>query len=120
RAGKSHRLRDHLGQVVVINAWGTWCPPCKKEMPALDEMYQKRKSEGLIVFGVSTEDAEVQQKFIKEQLRVSYPLLTVSGNVPSLYRDVERWPTIFLVDRKGRLRPAPPAGQSFEKIEAAV
>jgi peroxiredoxin len=118
--GKSHRLNDHLGQVVVINAWGTWCPPCKKEMPQLDDLYQKRRKDGVMVFGISTEDVKLQRQFVKEQVSVTYPLLTTAGNVPSLYRDVERWPSIFLVDRKGRLRPSPAAGQHFEQIEAAV
>jgi peroxiredoxin len=119
-AGKSHRLQDHLGKVVLINAWATWCPPCKKEMPDLDRLYQQRKDEGFMVFGLSTEDAELQKKFVSEQLSVSYPLLTLNGNVPSMYHDIQKWPAVFLVDRKGQLQPAPEAGQSFEKIEAAV
>ena len=118
--GRTQRLQDHLGQVVLINAWATWCPPCKKEMPQLDELYKKRKGEGFIVFGLSTEDVGLQRKFVAERAPVSYPLLTVNGNVASIYSDVQRWPAIFLIDRQGRLQPAPPAGQSFEKIEVAV
>ena len=118
--GKSHRLEDHLGKVVLINAWATWCSPCKKEMPQLDQLYQAHKDDGLMVFGLSTEDADLQQKFVREEVAVSYPLLTVGGNVPALYRDIQRWPAIFLIDRKGRLQPAPQAGERFEKIETAV
>jgi hypothetical protein len=51
---------------------------------------------------------------------VSYPLLTQSGTVPSIYRDIARYPAIFLIDRKGRLEPAPSPDQPFEKVEAAV
>jgi peroxiredoxin len=119
-AGKPHHLDDHLGKVVLINAWATWCPPCKEEMPALDDLYQRRKDEGFIVFGLSMEDVDLQRKFVKEQVSVSYPLLTVEGNVPSLYRDIQRWPALFLIDRKGRLQPAPQAGEPFERVEAAV
>jgi thiol-disulfide isomerase/thioredoxin len=102
--GESHRLQDHLGEVVVINAWGTWCPPCKKEMPALDEMYQKRKNEGLIVFGLSTEDAELQRKFVKEQVHVTYPLLTPSGNVPIPFK---KCPTPAREVQRGEAAAAP-------------
>lgn len=118
--GKSHRLQDHMGEVVLINAWATWCLPCKEEMPQLDALYRKHKHEGLIVFGLSIEDVGLQQKFVKEEVSVSYPLLTLNGNVPSFYRDIQLWPAIFLIDRKGRLQPAPQAGEPFEKIEAAV
>ena len=118
--GKPHRLQDHVGKVVVINAWATWCPPCKKEMPALDELYRKHKDDGLMVFGLSTEDVALQQKFVSEQVSVTYPLLTTGGNVPSEYWDIQRWPSIFLIDRQGRLQPAPQPGASFDKTQAAV
>jgi hypothetical protein len=73
-----------------------------------------------MVFGFSAEDVELQQKFVKEQLQVSYPLLTIEGNVPSIYREIERWPALFLIDRQGRLQPVAQAGQPFAKVEAAV
>jgi len=118
--GKTHRLQDHLGRVVLINAWATWCPPCREEMPLLDRLYSDRRDDGLTVFGLSIEELELQQKFVKEQVPVSYPLLTINGNVPSLYKDIQRWPAFILIDRKGKLQPVPQAGESFEKIEAAV
>jgi len=51
---------------------------------------------------------------------VSYPLLTINGQVPNLYRDIARYPAIFLIDRGGQLQAAPSADQPFEKVEAAV
>jgi len=118
--GNPHRLQDHLGKVVLINAWATWCPPCREEMPLLDQLYESRKDRGFIVFGFSNEDVDLQKQFVREQLSVDYPLLTIDGEVPSLYRDVQRWPAFFLIDRKGRLQPAPQSGEPFEKMEAAV
>lgn len=118
--GKPHRLREHAGKVVLVNVWATWCLPCRKEMPSLDRLYQERKDKGLLVFGLSTENVDVQQKFLKEQLSVSYPLLTVNGDVPDLFRTTARYPANFLIDRGGRLQPAPGADEPFEKLEAAV
>jgi thiol-disulfide isomerase/thioredoxin len=118
--GESHRLGDHMGKVVIVNVWATWCGPCRKEMPELDRLYRERKDEGFIVFGLSTEDVEVQRKFVEEKVGVSYPLLTVHGEVPELYRDVVRLPAIFLIDRRGRLQPAPGPGAPFNEVEAAV
>lgn len=117
--GNAERLSDQAGKVVLINIWATWCGPCRSEMPKLDRLYGKQKDKGLVVFGISDEDVLVQQKYLR-QVPVSYPLLTVKGTVPRLYRDIARYPAIFLIDRSGRLQPAPGPDQSFEKLEAAV
>jgi thiol-disulfide isomerase/thioredoxin len=117
--GKTQRLEDQKGKVVLVNIWATWCGPCKSEMPKLDRLYRERKDQGFIVFGLSDEEVAVQRKFL-ERIAVSYPLLTINGQVPSLYRDIARYPAIFLIDRRGRLQPAPGPDQPFEKVGAAV
>jgi peroxiredoxin len=117
--GKTQRLGDQKGKVVLVNIWATWCGPCREEMPKLDRLYRKREHQGFIVFGLSDESLDVQRKFV-EQVPVSYTLLTPRGEVPNLYRDIARYPAIFLIDRQGRLQPAPGPDQPFEKVEAAV
>ena len=117
--GKSQRLGDHQGEVVLVNIWATWCAPCRNEMPKLDRLYRERKDRGFIVFGLSDEGVDLQRKYV-EQVPVSYPLLTLRGEVPNIYRDIARYPAIFLIDRQGRLQPAPSPEQPFEKVEAAV
>ena len=118
--GKRHRLEDHAGKVVLVNVWATWCQPCRKEMPELDRLYRERKDQGFIVFGLSSEDVDVQRKFVGERVAVSYPLLTIDGAVPDIYRTTAHYPANFLIDREGRLQPAPSTEQPFEKLEAAV
>ena len=61
----------------------------------------------------------MQRKFL-EQVPVSYPLLTLKGEIPSFYRDIARYPAIFLIDRRGQLQPAPGPDQPFEKVAEAV
>ena len=117
--GTMQRLADHKGQVVLVNIWATWCGPCRAEMPALDRLYQERKDQGLAVFGISNEDADLQRRF-RQMVPVTYPLLTMSGQVPNLYRDIARYPAMFLIDREGRLQPAPGPDQPFEEVQAAV
>jgi len=117
--GKAQRLRDQQGKVVLVNIWATWCAPCRKEMPKLERLYQERREQGLVVFGLSSEDLDLQRRYVKE-VPVSYPLLTLSGQVPKFYTDIARFPAIFLIDRYGRLQPVPAPDQPFDKLEAAV
>jgi peroxiredoxin len=118
-AGKVQRLSDQKGKIVLINLWATWCAPCRIEMPKLDQLYKDRKDRGLVVFGLSAEDAETQGKFLAK-VPVSYPLLTMTEGVPNFYRDVARYPALFLVDRDGQLQPLSGATESFASVEAAV
>jgi len=117
--GNSHHLKDHQGKVVLVNVWATWCTPCRREMPDLERLYQAREDDGFMIFGLSTEDVATQQTFAEEVL-VSYPLLTIEGDVPDIYSQTARYPSNFLIDKNGRLRPAPSVDQPFENLEAAV
>ena len=117
--GNAQRLADHKGQVVLVNIWATWCGPCRAEMPELDRMYQEHRDQGLAVFGISSEDPDLQRRYW-QLVPVTYPLLIVSGQVPNLYRDIARYPATFLIDRQGRLQPAPGPDQPFEELQAAV
>jgi thiol-disulfide isomerase/thioredoxin len=118
-SGNRQRLADQRNKVVLINLWATWCGPCRAEMPKLQELYQARQSQGFMVFGISDEDLDVQRKYLKE-VPVTYPLLTLKGQVPSIYRDIARYPAVFLIDRHGLLQPAPGPDQPFEKLQSAV
>jgi cytochrome c biogenesis protein CcmG/thiol:disulfide interchange protein DsbE len=117
--GKPQRLADYKGKVVLVNVWATWCEPCRSEMPQLDKLYQSRKASGFVVLGISDETIEKQQAFLS-QVPVTYPLLTTTPGVPVFYREIAKYPAIFLVDRAGRLQPAPKQSQGFEKLEEAV
>jgi len=117
--GAPQRLSDHKGKVVLVNVWATWCGPCRREMPDLERLYQSRREDGLMVFGLSTEDEDLQKRFA-EDVVVSYPLLTVSGQVPELYSQTARYPANFLIDRNGLLHEAPSADRPFAELEAAV
>lgn len=118
-SGSRLHLEDYKGKVVLVNIWEPWCAPCRAEMPALDRLYQERKDRGFVVLGMSDESIASQKKFLTE-VKVTYPLLILTRDVPSLYRDIARYPETFLVDREGRLQPAPDLGQPFEKLEADV
>jgi thiol-disulfide isomerase/thioredoxin len=117
--GNAQRLADYRGKVVLVNIWATWCAPCRAEMPELEQLYRDHKDEGFVVLGLSDEDVATQTKFVN-QVPVSYPLLTYKGDVPSLYRDIARYPAMFLIDRQGRLHPVPGPERPFVELAASA
>lgn len=122
--GGVHRLSDHRGSVVLVNIWATWCPPCRAEMPELDRLARERAGDGLLVYGISTEEEAIQQGFRREVLSVDYPLLVPGaledGIMPDIFMETARYPANFLIDRNGLLHPAPSTDQPFEVLEAEV
>jgi peroxiredoxin len=117
--GRTHRLSDYRGQVVLLNIWATWCAPCREEMPKLDRLYKEKASEGLIVLGLSFEELDLQREFTAET-KVSYPLLTKAGTIPEVFSTTARYPVNFLIDRQGLLRSAPSTDEPFENLVRTV
>ena len=74
--GKPWHLRDLRGKVVLVNFWATWCPPCRKEMPDLDALYNKFKDQGFVVLAISDEEAAKVSPFISER-KISYQFCSI-------------------------------------------
>ena len=100
--GKSWHLRDLKGKVVLVNFWATWCPPCRKEMPDLQALYDKYKDEGLVVLSISDEEAAKVNPFIAER-KITYPVLLDPGRKVNGAYVVEGIPKTFVYDREGKL-----------------
>ncbi|HUA16729.1 MAG TPA: TlpA disulfide reductase family protein [Verrucomicrobiae bacterium] len=100
--GTSWHLKDLRGKVVLVNFWATWCPPCRKEMPDLQALYEKYKDQGFVVLSISDEEAAKVAPFIAEQ-KITYPVVLDPGDkVHDLY-EVEGIPKSFVYDREGKL-----------------
>ena len=97
-------LSQFRGQVVVLNFWATWCPPCVEEMPSLVEMQRRMKAKGVTVVAVSIDvDESAYRQFVKD---LAANLLTVRDpdqKTPSLY-GTHGWPETFIIDRSGVMR----------------
>ena len=100
--GKTWHLQDLKGKVVLVNFWATWCPPCRKEMPDLQALYDKYKDQGLIVLSISDEDAAKVTPFIAER-KISYPVLLDPGRKVNQAFVVEGIPKTFVYNRDGKL-----------------
>jgi len=101
-AGKSWHLRELRGKVVLVNFWATWCPPCRKEMPDLQALYDKYKDQGFLVLSISDEDAAKVSPFIAER-KITYPVLLDPGRKVNDAFVVEGIPKSFVYDREGKL-----------------
>jgi thiol-disulfide isomerase/thioredoxin len=102
--GPSVRLSEHLGEVVVINFWATWCGPCRQEMPLLDELYGKYQLAGLILLSVNIDDSAEPAIEMAHTLGVSYPVLFDTRKEVSRAYEVSAMPVTVLVDRAGVVR----------------
>ena len=110
---------DLNGKVVAIQFWADWCPPCINEMILLAPVYEKYKSQGLVVLAVNMRQDKATVAKLVTQLDAPYEfLLDISGEVADTY-GVTALPTSFIVDRKGILRTrilGESTPETFEKI----
>jgi peroxiredoxin len=100
--GKTWAAKDLRGQVVLLNFWATWCPPCRSEMPDLDFIYKRFKNDGLIVLAVTDEEAGKVKPFI-DQYGFSYPIALDPDKSAHKQFSIEGLPRSFVYDRDGKL-----------------
>lgn len=100
--GKTWTLKGLRGRVVLVNFWATWCPPCRKEMPDLQELYSRFKDKGLVVLAITDEAPEKAKPFIEEK-RYSFPILVDKDRKVNETFRVDGIPKTFIYNREGRL-----------------
>lgn len=103
--GVSRSLADYRGQVVLVNLWATWCPPCKEEMPALQSFYNEHKDQGFLVVAINDGDptADVLQ-FVKDY-QLTFPVwLDPTYIATEQAFKTLNLPSSFVIDRDGMVR----------------
>jgi thiol-disulfide isomerase/thioredoxin len=92
-----------LGKVVLLQFWATWCPYCKRDMPALESVGREFESQGLVVLGVNVGESKKKVKqFLEQSPRSSKVILTDDTNLAAVF-EAKRFPLYVLIDRKGNL-----------------
>lgn len=102
--GENVRLAEQRGQVVMLNFWASWCAPCLKEMPLLDEMSKRYSSAGFVLFGVNVEEDNTDAKKLLKKLGVTFPILFDTESKASSLYNVDSMPTTVMIDKKGVIR----------------
>ena len=102
--GKTVRLSDYRGKVVLLDFWATWCGPCQIEIPWFVDLERRNKDKGFAVLGVSMDDDgwESVKPFLSH-LGVNYRVVIGDGETAQLYGGVDALPTTFLIDRGGKI-----------------
>lgn len=103
--GKTVKLSDYKGKVVILDFWATWCPPCRKGIPDLIELKNEFGKKGVEIIGISVDSkntiAEVPS-FVKDK-KINYPVVYADKKVVSDYGGIESIPTSFIVDKSGKI-----------------
>lgn len=119
-SGGEIALDDHVGDVVVVNFWATWCPPCKAEMPGINAFYERHQDEGLVVLAVNAKESESLVRPFIESNNFTFPvLLDPAGSVVNQYQ-VRSFPTTIVIDRDGVVRHIQVGMISEEELESIV
>lgn len=108
--GTTHTLSDYKGKTVFLNFWATWCPPCRAEMPEIQELYEDYGSnnEDVIILGIASPDygqegsVEDITAFLEEN-GYTYPVVMDTGGMMAYTYGVNAYPTTFMIDAEGNV-----------------
>jgi peroxiredoxin len=101
--GNQYRLSDYRGQVVIVNFWATWCPPCRAEMPSMQRAWQQLEKEGILMLGINVGEDEDTIFQFTANYPVEFPLLMDQDS-----RVINQWPvrglpTTFVMSPEGKI-----------------
>jgi thiol-disulfide isomerase/thioredoxin len=108
-SGKDISLKDYRGKFVLLDFWGTFCPPCRQTMPELIELQNKYKDKGLVVLGVSLDETKnTDDKALKEFIvanKINYTVMRADKKILSDYFGDERphIPLLKFIDKNGNV-----------------
>ncbi len=108
--GNVHTMADYKGKIIFLNFWATWCPPCRAEMPEIQEIYEEygENQSDVVVLGVASPDTgregnvESIAAFLEEN-NYTYPVVMDTGGSLAYYYGISAYPTTFMIDSSGNV-----------------
>lgn len=119
--GISRSLADYHGQIVLVNLWATWCPPCKEEMPTLQAFYNKHKKDGFVIIAVNDGDPTADVLKFVNDYELTFPVWLDPTYIASEQAfHTLNLPTSFVIDRTGTIQLTWVGGISAEILDQHV
>ena len=104
--GGTESLVDYRDKVVLVNNWATWCPPCKAEIPTLEEYYKAHSAEGFVIIGIEAGESQTEVLDFVKGAGITYPIWLDPHNSSLMAFKTGGLPNSFVIDRKGTVRLA--------------
>jgi len=104
-AGKPNDLKDFKGQVVLINFWATWCPPCREEMPSIWNLLNEFRGKPFRVLAVNMSETRAEvNAFLPDAMKRDFVVLMDREGSSIQGWGIPAFPTTYIIDKRGRLR----------------
>lgn len=99
---------DYLGKILVINVWGSWCPPCRAEAPALRRVWEEYRNQGVQFVGINIRDNDAAARAFERKFKITYPSITTEESGEAMlaigsFLPRGAIPSTLVVDREGRV-----------------
>jgi peroxiredoxin len=118
RQGKIWTLSELKGQVVFINFWATWCPPCLKELPSMQKLYTTLPKDSFKMLAILNKDKTILADFVANQKGITIPILDDAQNVVGSKYFLIGLPETFIVDKQGIIREKVIGGIQWDTPDA--
>ena len=120
------KLADHKGKIVIVDIWGTWCPPCRAEIPSFVQLQSKYSDQGIQIIGLNYERAKTDEEGIelirrfKQTNNMNYPCLIGDSATRDQVPQFRGYPTTLFLDRTGKVRMQLIGAHSYARLESIV
>jgi thiol-disulfide isomerase/thioredoxin len=102
--GAAFDLAAERGKLVLVDFWASWCEPCRRELPALEDLHRRHAAAGLVVVGVSVDEQRGDaEAFLRDRVRLSFPIVHDADRSLGRAWSPPKMPTVFLVERDGTI-----------------
>lgn len=118
--GTKHRLSDYKGEGVFLNFWGSWCVPCKTEMPFMENQYKEFEDKGVHILAINLKDTQLKVETFRNQFDLTFPIARdLDESVRRVY-NVMPLPTTILIDEDGIIKDIITRGMSEDEIRSLM
>jgi thiol-disulfide isomerase/thioredoxin len=101
--GKSITLKSLRGKVVMLNFWGSWCSPCREEMPTMQKMYEKVKGQHFEIVAINLGETEVAVTAFVKQNKLTFPIWMDKNKVAGKIFNIDSIPVSFFINKEGKI-----------------